>query len=106
VRALVCVLSRALAEVMMRARRSPPTGECRGFTGNCGDIAKQFANVPIMPLYPCGMADYKCTAWPDDDEPVDSFTVGLISLAVAIPVSAFMFSCFQSACAGGGKHAR
>lgn len=79
----------------------PPAGECRGFTGNCGDIAKQFENVPIMPLYPYGMADYACTAWPDDAQPVDSFVVGLISIAIAIPVSAFMFSCFQSACASG-----
>lgn len=91
---------------MVHVRRSPPTGECRGFTGNCGDIAKQFETVPIFPLYPYGMGDYKCTAWPDDDQPVDSFVVALIAIAVAIPVSGFMLSCFQSACACGGKHAR
>jgi hypothetical protein len=75
----------------------PPTGPCRGFEGNCGDLTKQFDNVPVLPLYPAGLKDYVCTQWPNDDEPVDSFVVGLISIAVAIPVTVFMLSCFAIA---------
>ena len=49
----------------------PPVGPCRGFDGNCGDITKQFADVPILPDYPAGMDDYLCNAFPMDDKPVD-----------------------------------
>ncbi len=52
--------------------------DCRGFSGNCGDMTAQFANVPVLPDFPDGMADYVCHAFPDDDAPVDSFIVGLI----------------------------
>jgi hypothetical protein len=75
----------------------PPVGPCRGFEGNCGDLTKQFDNVPVLPLYPAGLKDYVCTQWPNDDNPVDSFVVGLISIAVAIPVTIFMTSCFAIA---------
>ena len=51
--------------------------DCRGFTGNCADIVDQFAGLPVLPDYPDGMADYTCTAFPNDDNPIDSFIVGL-----------------------------
>ena len=40
------------------------------------------------------MADYACHAFPDEDNQIDSFLVGLISIAVALPVSAFIAQCF------------
>ena len=54
--------------------------DCRGFTGNCADIAEQFAELPVWPDYPNGLADYTCHAFPDEDKPVDSFIVGLSAL--------------------------
>jgi hypothetical protein len=51
--------------------------DCRGFTGNCADIAEQFAELPVWPDYPNGLADYTCHAFPDEDKPLDSFIVGL-----------------------------
>jgi hypothetical protein len=53
---------------------------CRGFVGNCADIAAQFAEVPILPYFPNGLADYTCHAFPDEDRPLDSFLVGLSAL--------------------------
>jgi hypothetical protein len=57
----------------------PPVGACRGTAenANCGDLTKQFETVPVLPDYPHGLKDYKCTAWPDDDRPLDTFVVGL-----------------------------
>ena len=54
--------------------------DCRGFTGNCADIVDQFAALPVLPKFPDGMADYTCTAFPNDDNPIDSFIVGLSAL--------------------------
>jgi hypothetical protein len=51
--------------------------DCRGFTGNCADIVDQFADLPVLPDFPDGMAEYTCTAFPNDDNPIDSFIVGL-----------------------------
>jgi hypothetical protein len=34
---------------------------------------------------------------PDEDKPVDSFIVGLISIAIALPVTLFLQSCFEIA---------
>jgi hypothetical protein len=51
--------------------------DCRGFTGNCADIVDQFAELPVLPDFPNGMADYVCAAFPNDDNPGDSFIVGL-----------------------------
>jgi hypothetical protein len=51
--------------------------DCRGFTGNCADIVDQFADLPVLPDFPNGMADYTCTAFPNEDNPIDSFIVGL-----------------------------
>jgi hypothetical protein len=75
----------------------PPVGDCRGFNGTCGELPGQFADVAVMPDYPNGLKDYTCTAFPDDDRSVDSFIVGLISLAIAIPVTVFIQTCFSSA---------
>ena len=55
----------------------PSAADCRGFTGNCADIVGQFADLPVLPDFPDGMADYTCTAFPDEDKPTDSFIVGL-----------------------------
>ena len=55
----------------------PPVGPCRGFEGTCGDITNQFAELPVLPDFPDGMADYTCTAFPNDDNQIDSFIVGL-----------------------------
>ena len=55
----------------------PSAADCRGFTGNCADIMDQFADLPVLPDFPNGMADYTCTAFPDEDKPIDSFIVGL-----------------------------
>ena len=76
----------------------PPVGPCRGFEGNCGDIANQFATLPVLPDYPNGLQDWTCTAFPDDDnKPVDSFIVGLISIAIGLPVTLFIATCFSIA---------
>ena len=42
----------------------PSATNCRGFTGNCADITDQFADVPVLPDFPDGLADYTCTAPP------------------------------------------
>jgi len=75
----------------------PPVGLCRGFAGNCGDIAAQFADVPVLPDYPDGMADFVCTAFPDDANPLDTFLVGLLSIAVGLGVTGFIGQCFALA---------
>ena len=76
----------------------PPVGPCRGFEGNCGDIATQFATLPVLPDYPNGLQDWTCTAFPDDEnKPVDSFIVGLISIAIGLPVTMFIATCFSIA---------
>jgi hypothetical protein len=56
-------------------------GDCRGFPGDCAALPGLFESVPVLPDYPDGLADYTCHAFPDDDKPVDSFIVGLISVA-------------------------
>ncbi len=63
----------------------------------CGDLAVAFASTPVPPYFPDGLADYTCHAFPDDDAPRDSFIVALIALAVALPVSLFLGSCFEIA---------
>ena len=80
----------------------PNPAPCRGFTGDCGDIPFQFNGmmfvdpivqpqcVPVNPLI-----DYYCTAFPDDENPIDSFLVGLIAIAVALPVGIFCVSVFE-----------
>ena len=46
----------------------PGGGPCRGFDGSCGDIKEQFADVPVLPDYPDGMAAWACTAFPNTGE--------------------------------------
>ena len=41
--------------------------------------------------------DFCSPQFPDQDKPVDSFIVGLISIAIAIPVTVFIASCFGAA---------
>ena len=98
----------------------PEAGNCRGFNGTCADVVQQFADVPILPEFPAGLADYTCDAFPMDSKPVDrrvcmlrmhmsaayaaglrpsrcSFIVGLISLAVGLPVVLFLQTAFAIA---------
>jgi hypothetical protein len=42
----------------------PPVGPCRGFEGNCGQIAEQFASLAVLPDYPNGMSEYVCHLFP------------------------------------------
>ena len=75
----------------------PPVGDCRGYNGTCGLLATQFATVAVLPDYPNGLQDWTCTAFPNDDNSVDTFVVGLIALAVSLPVTVFIATCFESA---------
>ena len=72
----------------------PSAGDCRGFAGTCADLVQQFNTLAVLPTYPNGLQDYTCTAFPDDNKPLDSFIVGLISIAIAIPVTMFINACF------------
>jgi hypothetical protein len=65
----------------------PPVGPCRGVEANCGDLAEAFADTPVLPDYPDGLADYVCGAFPDDENPRDSLIVGLLAFAIALPVT-------------------
>jgi hypothetical protein len=42
-------------------------GLCRGFEGNCGDLADQFSTLPVLPDFPNGLQEWECTAFPDDE---------------------------------------
>ena len=92
-----CTLLRAILNSGPDGNNCPPMGPCRGFTGTCGDITAQFAELPVLPDYPNGMQDWQCDAFPDDTNDVDTFLVGLISLAVALPVTLFISTCFEIA---------
>jgi hypothetical protein len=74
-----------------------PVGPCRGVEGNCGDLVTVFATTPIPPYFPNGLADYTCIQFPDDANPRDSLIVALIALAIALPVTQFIASCFEIA---------
>jgi hypothetical protein len=75
----------------------PAVGLCRGVEANCGDLAAAFANTPVMPDHPSGLADWSCAAFPNDDNPRDSLIVGLIAFALALPVTLFLQTCFSLA---------
>jgi hypothetical protein len=92
-----CVELRALLDSGPDGGSCPPVGTCRGFEGTCGAITAQFKSLSILPDYPDGLADYVCHAFPDDDAPVDSFIVGLISIAIALPVTLFLQNAFAIA---------
>jgi hypothetical protein len=80
-----------------------PVGECMGFLGDCGDIQNQFLTVqgpyvygdpPEEHMY---LDEYICTQFPDDAYVTDQLLVGLISVAVALPVDLFLARAFELA---------
>ena len=75
----------------------PGAGPCRGFIGNCGDVIAQFSDLPVLPDHPNGLADYVCTAFPDDARFIDTFLVSLLSIGAGLPVTLFIFTCFELA---------
>ena len=92
-----CAAVRLLLDSGPDGGECPPVGDCRGFNGTCGLLAEQFATVAVLPEYPNGLADWTCTAFPNDDNQIDAFIVGLISIAIAIPVTVFIQVCFSIA---------
>ena len=74
----------------------PPVGTCRGFD-SCSELMTQFVDVPVLPDFPDGLADWVCQAFPNDDNQVDGFIVALIALAVALPVTFVLQTCFEIA---------
>ena len=84
-----------------------PAGPCRGFAGDCADMAAQFADVQGPFLYSDGpgeapsehdsLGDWVCHAFPDDAYVTDQFFVGLISVAVALPVDLLLARAFEIA---------
>jgi hypothetical protein len=82
-------------------------GPCRGFAGDCADIQAQFSGVQGPYVYSDGpgqaptehesLDDYVCHAFPDDAYVTDQFFVGLISVAVALPVDIFLAKAFELA---------
>ncbi len=92
---MLCSL-RSCAEVQL-ILGCPPVGPCRGVTANCGDLPATFADTPVEPWFPDGLKDYTCTAFPNDDNQRDSLIVALIALAVALPCTLFLISCFEIA---------
>jgi hypothetical protein len=76
-------------------------GPCRGFEGDCADLQAQFAEVQGPYLYDGEshdtLEDYVCTAFPDDAYVTDQLLVGLISVAVALPVDLFLARAFEIA---------
>ena len=74
-----------------------------GFNGDCGDMQSQFLTVqgpyvygdpPEEHLY---LDEYVCHAFPDDAYVTDQMLVGLISVAVALPVDLFLARAFEIA---------
>ena len=47
--------------------------------------------------YPPTLQDWTCTAFPNDNLPLDSLIVALIALAVGVPVNIFLSGCFEIA---------
>ncbi len=92
-----CAELRALLDAGPDGGDCPPAGPCRGFVGSCADLPTQFEAVPVLPDFPNGLSDYVCRAFPNGDAPVDSFIVGLISIAVALPVALFLAAAFEMA---------
>jgi hypothetical protein len=83
-----------------------PVGPCLGFAGDCGDYQSQFTELQGPWLYSDGpgepmtehdsLADYVCHAFPDDAYITDQFFVGLISVAVALPVDMLLVRLFEA----------
>jgi hypothetical protein len=80
-----------------------PVGECMGFAGDCGDLQAQFAGVQgpytygTPPEEHTYLDDYVCTAFPDDAYITDQLLVGLISVAVALPIDLLLARAFEIA---------
>ena len=78
-----------------------------GYTGDCGDMVTQFIDVQGPYLYSDGpgeeptehmyLDEYVCHAFPDDAYVTDQMLVGLISVAVALPVDLFLARAFEIA---------
>ena len=91
-----CALIRLILDGGPDGGNCPPgAGPCRGFAGNCADVAAQFADLPVLPDWPSGLADYECHAFPDDARFIDTLLVSLLSIGAALPVSFFIFVCFD-----------
>ena len=81
-------------------------GDCLGFAGDCGDLQDQFADLQGPFIYSDGpgdpptehdsLADYVCHAFPDDAYVTDQFFVGLISVAVALPIDMLLVRMFEA----------
>ena len=70
---------------------SPAYAEpCLGFSGDCGDLAEQFKDVPDSGI----PDDYECTQFPDENSPRDKIIVGLICFAIGLPFSIIMEELF------------
>jgi hypothetical protein len=71
---------------------------CRGFGGDCADLQAQFLELPPEVLPPgADVAGYECHAFPDDDNPIDQFWVGLIFAASAVPLRYIITILMESA---------
>ena len=64
-------------------------------TMSCADLLTGIA-APAS-SYPPALVDWTCAAFPDDNLPGDSLIVALIAIAVALPVTVFLQSCFEIA---------
>ena len=58
-------------------------------------MTAQFSDLPVLPDWPNGLADYQCHAFPDDARFIDTFLVSLLSIGAALPVSFVIFLCFD-----------
>ena len=84
-----------------------PVGPCLGFAGDCADLQTQFAGVQGPWLYSDDVSSpptehdsidgWVCHAFPDDAYVTDQFFVGLISVAVALPVDLVLQRAFEIA---------
>ena len=64
-------------------------------TMGCADLLTGIA-APAS-SYPPSLVDWTCNAFPNDNLPGDSLIVALIAIAVALPVTVFLQSCFEIA---------
>jgi len=80
-----------------------PMGVCLGYLGECADLADQFSTLQGAYFYgPPGdvqchdtLSDYECHAFPDDAYPSDQLLVGLICVAVSLPVTLVLEHLFE-----------
>ncbi len=78
-------------------------GPCRGFEGDCADIIPQFESVQGPYVYGeppeehAYLDEYVCHQFPDEENYWDQILVGLISVAVALPIDIFLARAFEIA---------